>query len=66
MISDSWSLIGRSADTDRPTEDRATAYIAADRDSIWDMVSDIKRMGQWSSRKLRQKFGVARVSLAEV
>jgi hypothetical protein len=29
-------------------EDRATAYIAADPDSIWDMISDIKRMGQWS------------------
>jgi len=29
-------------------EDRVTAFIAADPDSVWDMVSDVTRMGQWS------------------
>jgi dimethylaniline monooxygenase (N-oxide forming) len=30
------------------SEDRASAFIAADPNSVWDMISDVTRMGQWS------------------
>ncbi len=29
-------------------EDRVTAFVAADPDRVWDLISDITRMGQWS------------------
>jgi polyketide cyclase/dehydrase/lipid transport protein len=29
-------------------EDRASAFVAADPATVWDMVSDITRMGEWS------------------
>ena len=29
-------------------EDRVTAFVAADPSTIWEMVSDITRMGEWS------------------
>ena len=29
-------------------EDRVTAFVAADPMTVWDMVSDITRMGEWS------------------
>src|ERR1700720_4969505 len=41
-------------------EDRVTAFIAADPDSIWDMISDITRMGQWSPECYRAMWLTSR------
>jgi hypothetical protein len=41
-------------------EDRVTAFIAADPDSIWDMISDVTRMGQWSPECYRAMWLTSR------
>jgi hypothetical protein len=41
-------------------EDRVTAFIAADPDSIWDMISDVARMGQWSPECYRAMWLTSR------
>lgn len=43
---------GVDADLDRPADDphpdTASVTIAADADTLWDMVGDVTRMGEWS------------------
>jgi hypothetical protein len=41
-------------------EDRVTAFIAADPDSVWDMISDVTRMGQWSPECYRAMWLTSR------
>jgi len=42
------------------SEDRVTAFIAADPDSVWDMISDVTRMGQWSPECYRAMWLTSR------
>jgi hypothetical protein len=41
-------------------EDRVTVFIAADPNSVWDMISDITRMGQWSPECYRAMWLTSR------
>jgi len=41
-------------------EDRATAYIAADPECVWDMISDVTRMGQWSPECYKARWLTSR------
>jgi dimethylaniline monooxygenase (N-oxide forming) len=37
-------------------EDRVTAFVAADPMTVWEMVSDITRMGEWSPECYKAKW----------
>ena len=45
---------------DGSPEDRVTAFIAADPDSVWDMISDVTKMGRWSPECYRAMWLTSR------
>jgi hypothetical protein len=43
-----------------PLEDRVAAFITADPASVWDMISDVTRMGEWSPECYRAMWITSR------